>query len=196
MDILELPAPVFDEDLSVREALNRRRSVRTYSSEPLTPALISALLWACDGRTVPWGGRTAPSAGATYPLEIYVVSGRVCGLDAGLYRYDCNRHGLVAVRSGDLRGSLAAASWNQRMLREAPATLVLAAVRERTTDRYGDRGNRYIFMEAGHCGQNVHLAAESLHLGTVMIGAFDDRKVQAVLGIPEEVLYLCPVGKQ
>ena len=196
MSEIKLPSPAVKGKLSVEESLLKRRSVRDYKRELLTIQEIGQLLWACNGKTAEWGGRTAPSAGATYPLEIYLVSGEIKGLKAGLYRYDVDTHVLKIVTNGDFRENLARAAHNQRMILEAPVTIVIAGIFERTTTRYGERGKRYVFMETGHCGQNIHLQAESLGLATVMVGAFDDKKVQETLGIKEDVFYLCPVGRK
>ncbi len=196
MEKIKLPAPDLKGKISVEEVLKKRRSVRSYKSNPLTLKELAQILWAADGKTADWGGRTAPSAGATYPLEIYVVAGNVEGLKAGLYYYEIDTHSLKLVKEGDLREELSKAALNQSSVRTAPIVIVISGIFERTTGRYGKRGERYVFMEVGHCGQNIHLQAESLGLGTVMIGAFEDEKVKKVLGIKEDVFYLCPVGKK
>ncbi|MCS7181278.1 MAG: SagB/ThcOx family dehydrogenase, partial [bacterium] len=157
---------------------------------------LSQILWATDGKTIDWGGRTAPSAGATYPLEIYVVVGNVENLKSGLYYYEIDTHTLKIIKEGDLRQELSKAAYNQISIKNAPIVIVIAGIFERTTNRNGKRGERYVIMEVGHCGQNIHLQAEALGLGTVMIGAFEDDKVKSVLGIKEDVFYLCPVGKK
>ncbi|MGB9678038.1 MAG: SagB/ThcOx family dehydrogenase [Candidatus Ratteibacteria bacterium] len=196
MEEIKLPFPDFKGKMSVEEALKSRRSVRSYRQLPLTLKELSQILWATDGKTAEWGGRTAPSAGATYPLEIYVVVGNVEGLKPGLYHYEIDSHSLTMVKEGDLRVELSKAALNQLSIRIAPITIIISGIFERTTKRYGKRGERYVYMEVGHCGQNIHLQAESLGLGTVMIGAFEDDKVKNVLGIKENVFYLCPVGKK
>jgi len=196
MERINLPSPDFKGKVSVEEALKIRRSIRSYKSVPLTIKELSQILWATDGKTADWGGRTAPSAGATYPLEIYVVIGNVEGLKPGLYYYEIDTHSLKLIKEGDLRAELSKAALNQSSVRTAPIVIVISGIFERTTSRYGKRGERYVYMEVGHCGQNVHLQAEALGLGTVMIGAFDDERVKRVLGIKEDVFYLCPVGKK
>lgn len=196
MEKISLPKPEYKGKVSVEEALKSRRSVRSYQNTPLTLKEISQILWATDGKTADWGGRTAPSAGATYPLEIYIVAGNVEGLTPGLYYYDIDTHSLKLVKEGDLRRNLCQAAYNQSSILNAPATIVISGIFERTTRRYGKRGERYVFMEVGHCGQNIHLQCEALGLGTVMIGAFDDSQVKNVLGIREDIFYLCPVGKK
>ena len=196
MGEIKLPPVLKKGKVSLEETLTARRSVRNYKNEPLTLQEVSQLLWACDGKTAEWGGRTSPSAGATYPLEIYVVVGNVEGIEPGLYHYIVENHSLVEVKKGDLRKKLSSVCLNQTMVVEAPVSIVISGIFERTTGRYGERGKRYVFMEVGHCGQNIHLQSEALGLGTVMIGAFDDEGVREVLGIKEDVFYICPVGKK
>ncbi len=196
MEKIKLPAPNFKGEISVEEALKKRRSVRNYKQTPLTLKELSQILWATDGKTADWGGRTAPSAGATYPLEIYVVVGNVENLKPGLYHYDIDTHSIQLIKEGDLRAELSRSALNQTSVKSAPIVIVIAGIFQRTTGKYGKRGERYVFMEVGHCGQNIHLQAEALGLGTVMIGAFEDEKVKKVLGIKEEIFYLCPVGKK
>jgi len=182
-------------DVSVEEALAARRSVRVYEETFLTLEEVAQLLWAAQGITSEWGGRTAPSAGATYPLEIYVVVGGVEELEAGVYRYLPGEHSVRRVNEGDLRDKLSSAALGQEWVRTAPVSLVIAASYERTTRQYGERGKRYVHMEVGHVGQNVYLQATSLGLGTVMVGAFDDAEVKELLGIEEEPLAIMPVGR-
>jgi SagB-type dehydrogenase family enzyme len=198
-DEVPLPSPALKGKLSVEEALARRRSVREYRKDALSLAEASQLLWAAQGVTERREGfRTAPSAGATYPLEVYLVAGNVSGLAPGLYRYDPGRHCLIRAIAEDIRSKLSEAALGQPWVRQAPATIAIAAVYARTASRYGSRARRYIDMEVGHAGQSIYLQAESLGLGTVAVGAFDDGGVKRVLGLPkeEEPLYLMPVGKK
>ncbi len=178
---------------SIEETLNKRRSVRDYKRGPLSLGQVSQLLWAAAGRNL--YRRTAPSAGATYPLETYLVVGDVQGLEPGVYRYSSSRHSLEKVKEQDVRMGLSRAALGQRMVEEAPVSIIIAGEYGRTAGHYGQRGIRYVHMEAGHVGQNVSLQAVALSLGTVMIGAFEDREVKEVLGIGEEPLYIIPVGK-
>ena len=196
---VELPSPGAVGEMSVEEAIARRRSRRSYTDEPLSLQDVSQLLWAAQGITEPsWGGRAAPSAGATYPLEVYVVVGTngVGGLAEGVYRYDPPTHRLENALRGDLRSSLAEAARGQAWVREAPISIVIAAVYERTTGKYGERGIRYVHMEAGHVGQNLYLQAEARGLGMVTVGAFYDDMVQEILELPsnQKPLYIVPVG--
>ncbi|MBN2465395.1 SagB/ThcOx family dehydrogenase [candidate division WOR-3 bacterium] len=192
--VIKLPPPDTCGVVSVEQALWHRRSVRTYSDAPLTVKQVGQLLWAAQGWTRGPTGRTAPSAGATYPMELYLLVGRVVGLRPGLYHYLPDGHSAALARAGDLRAELAAAALGQTSISTAPAVLILAADYGRTAKRYGERAPRYVHMEAGHIGENVHLQCEALGLGTVMIGAFDDGKVKKLLGTAQEPLYIMPVG--
>jgi len=196
--MIKLPEPRYNSDVSVEEALLKRRSVRDYTGEPLKLWEVGQLLWAAQGITADWGGRTAPSAGATYPLETYLVVGDVEGLGKGVYKYNPHQHELRRVLDGDKRAELAAAALGQGWVREGAVDIVFTAVYERTTGRYGERGIMYVHMEVGHAAQNVYLQAEALNLGTVVIGAFYDDQVKRVLNLPddEHPLYIMPVGRR
>ncbi|MGC9443983.1 MAG: SagB/ThcOx family dehydrogenase [Candidatus Methanospirareceae archaeon] len=195
---LKLPEPRYASNTSVEAALAQRRSVRAYSGEALTLEELSQLLWAAQGITDSWGGRTAPSAGALYPLELYIVVGTVRGLDTGVYRYRPATHELEKTKDRDVRAELADAALNQDFIGDAAIDLVICGVFNRTAEKYGERGIRYVYMEAGHAAQNVYLQAESLNLGTVAIGAFDDVAVQQLVGVQEQgrPLYIMPVGRK
>jgi SagB-type dehydrogenase family enzyme len=194
---IRLPPPRDSGDMSVETALQKRRSVRDYKDSPLALADVSQLLWAAQGITSERGYRTAPSAGALYPLEVYLVAGQVNDLPAGVYKYQPRGHKLMKIAGDDQRSALAAAALGQQPVREGAVDIVLAAVYERTTVKYGRRGVQYVHMEVGHAAQNVYLQAESLALGTVFIGAFDDEKVKGLLKMPdaERPLGIMPVGK-
>jgi len=191
--MIKLPEPLKDSNFSLERAINERRSIRSYKDAPLTLKEVSQLLWAAQG-IVASGRRAAPSAGATYPMEIYLVAGNVEGLEPGLYHYRNKEHVLELVKKGDLRKPLSDRALRQDMILKAPVTIVISAVFERTRARYGARAERYVYMEAGHIGQNIMLQATALGLGTVPVGAFIDSEVKSVLGIEEEPLYLFPVG--
>jgi SagB-type dehydrogenase family enzyme len=188
--VIDLPSPAQKGKLSFEETLKKRESVRSFSSKPLTKEELSQLLWAIQGTTRNWGARTAPSAGALFPLEIYVV------LKEGVYRYSVKDHHLGRILEQDLRNSLSKAALGQDCIREAPAVFVIAADYEKTSRKYGNRSERYVKMEAGHAGQNLLLQAVSLEMGAVPVGAFQDEKVRQVLHLPvnHEPLYLIPVG--
>jgi len=190
---IKLPKPRAKGSISIEETLHQRRSVRDYKKGSLSLEEVSQCLWAGTGKNL--HRRTAPSAGATYPLEIYLVVGEVEGLEPGVYHYSISKHHLERVVDGDVRKSLSRAALEQRMIERAPVSIVIAADYHRTTDHYGQRSIRYVHMEVGHVGQNISLQAVALNMGTVMIGAFDDKQVKEILRIEEEPLYIIPVGK-
>ena len=196
MSVIMMPKPMIKGKISLEEAINKRRSERTFRDVHLTAEDLSQILWAAQGKTDPGGLRTAPSAGAQYPLDIYVVIGKVKGSGEGLYHHDPQRHSLRLLYEGDLRRSLAEACLGQMFIADAPIVIVITAEYERITDRYGERGVRYAHMEVGHVGQNIYLQAEALGMGTVVIGAFRDRVVSKSLRLPEKhrPLYVMPVG--
>ncbi len=196
--VIKLPPPRYESKTSLEQALLKRRSVREYSDAPLLLHELSQLLWAAQGITSRDGLRTAPSAGALYPLEVYVVAGRVEGLPSGVYQYRPRDHELALIVSGDKRRELYEAALQQEWVREGAASLVFSAVYERTTWRYGERGIRYVHMEVGHAAQNVCLQATALDLGTVVVGAFHDDRVKRILHMPDEEqpLYILPVGRR
>ena len=195
---IKLPEPRCKSDVSLEWCLEARRSIRSYRDLPLDLAQVAQLLWAAQGMTAPGGLRTAPSAGALYPLETYLVAGRVDGIPAGVYRYVAASHELAPGARGDARRGLARAALDQSAVADAPASIVFSAVYRRTTKKYGQRGVRYVHMEVGHAGENVCLQAAALGLGTVTIGAFHDGEVKRVLQLPgeEEPLYILPVGRK
>jgi SagB-type dehydrogenase family enzyme len=192
-----LPPPRIRGTVAVEEAMKRRRSTRVYSRDSLSLAEAAQLLWAGHGVKDPGGGRTIPSAGALYPLELYLVAGRVDGLPAGVYRYRPERHDLVLTVGGDRREALCAAALEQSCVRSAAAVIAVTADFGRTTGTYGRRGIQYVLMEAGHAAQNVHLQAEADGLGTVVVGAFDDEEVGMTLGLPSgmRAIILMPFGR-
>jgi SagB-type dehydrogenase family enzyme len=129
-------------------------------------------------------------------LDTYLVCGRVNGLAAGVYKYDPQEHSIEMIKEKDVRTDLAGAAWGQSFIAKAPITIVLTAIYRRTTARYGERGIRYVHMEVGHVGQNIHLQCETMGLGTVMVGAFSDERVKEILGVKAEPLYIIPVGRK
>lgn len=187
-----LPTPVLAGGMSLEETLVQRRSIREFNQAPLTDAELGQLLWALQGITNERGFRTAPSAGALYPLEVYVAT------PDGLFHYDPLGHRLLTMSTKDARQALYEAALRQEPVRQAPAVFVVAAVYERTQKKYGtERGPRYVHLEAGHAAQNLLLEAVALGLGAVPIGAFQDEQIRQVLGIPadHQPLYLIPAGQ-
>ena len=196
---VSLPEPRRTGDVSVEEAITTRRSRRTFAEEPVTLRQVSQLAWSAQGITGPRGRkRAAPSAGATYPMELYVAAGEggVKDLEVGTYRYHPSSHGLIQTGGGDIRARAMSAALGQRFLRRAPLLLLIAADYRRTTQRYSDRGRRYVWMEAGHISENVYLEAQALGLATVAVGAFHDAEMADVFGLPEELdaLYVMAAG--
>ncbi len=195
--LIRLPAPARDGGAPLTRALTQRRSVRAFAPTPLRLSEIGQLLWAAQGVTQPmpapagwqwgeWRGgrRTAPSAGALYPLELYVLATAVDGLDPGLYRYVPVEHTLVRAGAGDA-AALAGAALGQRAITEAPAVVIVTGVEARTAVKYGERAPRYVHIEAGAAAENLLLQATALGLGGVFMGAFRDDAVQATLGLPD-----------
>jgi len=193
---IALPQPALDGKLSLEKALVSRRSVRDFKDQPITLAQLSQLLWSAQGITDPQGFRTAPSAGALYPLEVYVVAGKVEGLPSGVYKYQPKGHQIVKVLSGDKRREVARAALDQEALVQGAVVLVFSGVYERTSWKYAERAERYVMIEVGHAAQNVLLQAWALGLGAVPVGAFQDEEIKKVasLGQDERPLLLVPVG--
>jgi SagB-type dehydrogenase family enzyme len=183
--------------MSLETAIQLRRSVRHFSRTPLDLADVGQILWSAQGITWGAGLRAAPSAGALYPIEVDLVAGKVEGLEPGVYRYIPKTHSIVRRASGQKTAALGTAALSQSAVSEASAVLVIWAVYERTTRKYGQRGIRYVHAEAGHAAQNVCLQAVALGLGTVHIGAFDDEEVTRVIQLQEneKPLVLLPIGK-
>ncbi|MDJ0720817.1 MAG: SagB/ThcOx family dehydrogenase [Desulfobacterales bacterium] len=197
MTTIALPPPRTDGSLAVEAALARRRSVRNFADRPLSLAQLGQILWAAQGITGNrWPMRTAPSAGALYPLEVLVVAGQVNGLADGIYRYRPGKHDLRPFETGDHRETMARAALGQGWMAQAPVTLAITGITARTAAKYGRRAERYVYMEAGHAAQNVYLQAQADGLGTTAVGAFRDNAVRALLGLSEDEtpLYLMPVG--
>lgn len=189
---IKLPPPRLDGGVSVEKALLERRSVRSYKEEPLALAEVSQLLWAAQGITESKRGlRTAPSARATYLLEVYVVAANVTGLPAGMYRYNPRDHALARVLTGDIRADLFKAV-GQPPVRSAPAAFVIAGLPGKSSD------SSWMYLEAGHAAQNVYLQAVSLKLGTVVMAGFQADAVKKGLRLPEgeQPIYVMPVGRK
>ncbi len=194
-----LPKPSLDGKVSVEKAIQQRRTIRDLKETPLSILQLAQLLWAAQGITDPkGGGRSFPSGGACYPLDIYVIVGKkgVEGLGEGVYHYAPENHSISSLNKKDLHGEIASASLAQMWMAGAPVMFVITAEYRRITGRYGDRGIRYAQIETGHVGQNLFLQAEALGLGAGIVGAFNDTEVVEVMGIPREhePLLIMPVG--
>jgi len=185
---IQLPPPNQKGGVSLEEAIAQRRSQRDFIAKPVSLRQLSQVLWAAQGISDSlWKSRTVPSAGATYPLEIFVVCGRdsIEKLDAGIYQYQAPQHALTRHHRGDVRLELAGAALEQEFIYQAPVDIIICAVYQRTNRRYGRRGVRYVHIEVGHAGQNIYLQATALGLATVAIGAFHDEAVREVLRLDE-----------
>jgi len=194
---IRLPEIEAGEPGSLSDLLYKRRSVRSFGLGQLRLEEMARLLFAAQGITREGFYRTIPSAGALYPLEIYVVAGEVRDMEKGVYHYRPSEHELVRVRDGDRRNEIARAALGQMWVAEAQAVLVVSAVYERTTGKYGERGRRYVHVEAGCAAQNVSLQAADLELGTTVVGAFDDDEVTRIIGSKSGArpLLILPVGR-
>lgn len=195
-DTVALPSPESAGTGSLQAALRSRRSVREFGPHALPLEVVSQLLWSAQGITSAHGGRTAPSAGGLYPIEIDLVSGSVTDLPVGLYRYRAADHRLRLRQAGDLREPLRDVAFQQREIAAAAAIIVIVAVPARSEIKYAERAERYIHMEVGHVAQNVCLQVAALGIGSVVIGAFDDAGVSEALGLGmgEAPVALLPVG--
>ena len=198
MTTITLPDPERSGEVSVEETLQQRRSVRDYASTPLSLMEIGQLAWSAQGITDPGRGfRTAPSAGATFPMELYFLITGTEDVADGVYRYLPGDHELEQVMDGDLRQNLQGVALGQESITAAPVVLVITGVLSRIEPRYRDRAMRYMYMEAGHVAQNIYLQSVPLDIGTVVIGAFSDDGVSDVLDLDdgEYPLYIMPIGK-
>ena len=197
-ELMKLPPPDTKGMMPLETALANRRSVRSYTPEPLTPEQLGQLLWAAQGITSPRGFRTAPSAGALYPMDIYIALGdeSVPGFEAGVYRYIPDEHAVISVWAEDVRHEIARAALSQMWMAKPPLILVITAEYSRLAPKYGQRGVRYAVIEAGHIGQNVFLQAQSLGLAAGIVGAFRDEGIVKALNTPpsHEPLLIMPVG--
>ncbi len=197
--VTKLPEPDY-QGMPLEEAIGKRRSIRNYSGKPVNLFQLSRLLFSAQGITGKIYNkhlRTAPSAGALYPFEIYVIANNVEDLPQGIYHYAVLNHTLELIEAGDFRKEITSAGLKQEMLGDADITFVLSAIFDRVRYKYGERGFRYAYIEAGHISQNIYLQAVSLGLGSVSVGAFLDSKVNNLIdvdGEKEAVIYLHAVG--
>ena len=193
---IKLPVPDVSGDTTIEETLAKRRSIRSYSDAALSMKDVSQLLWAAQGITSKVGFRTAPSAGALYPLEVYLVAINVDGLNAGVYRYLPDDHSIIQTIEGNIGDELSIAALSQPHVRNCAANIVFATDYSRTTAKYGKRGIRYAHIDVGHAAQNVCLQGVALGIGTCAVGAFDDEKVGQALRLPENetAIYILPLG--
>ena len=196
---IKLPAPTHKGSMSVEETIKKRRTQRSFLPIALSQQQLSQILWAAQGITEERGfKRSIPSAGALYPLDIFVVVGKegVNGLKSGLYHYQPDHQQLTCVIRGDIRKKVAEAALSQMWISPAPITIIITAEYDRTTRKYGKRGIRYVHMEVGHAAQNIFLQAEALNLGAGIVGAFEDNSLKEILELPDnyDPLLIMPVG--
>ncbi len=195
--MVELPDPDKAGDLSLEESISERRSIRNYQDNPLTLKEISQILWSAQGITDPASDfRAAPSAGALYPLSLYLSINNVENLDPGLYEYIVDDHELKLKLDKSVKDEIYNVALQQTSIKESSVIFIIAADYEITERKYRDRAQRYVHMEAGHAGQNIYLQTTALDLGTVAIGAFHDDGLKEILGIDEDPIYLFPVGNK
>lgn len=200
--VVALPAPDLGGGLPTETAISQRRSTREYAPTPMTQAELSRLLFLAGGINADrWGNarRTAPSSGALYPIEIYVVVHQVEGIDPGVYHYAFREHALEQVRAGDFRGRVVDQAIAQEFLGQCGVVLFLTNILQRMRPKYQDRSYRYGLLEAGHVGENAYLAATSMGLGACGVGAFMDDSINSMLGVDgveEAAVYMLAAGKR
>ena len=195
---IKLPAPCYDSKVSLEKALYKRRSIRNYSDEPLSTSDISQILWSAQGITKKAGGlRTAPSAGALYPIEIYIAVCNVKGLTQGVYKYNPQQHTIIKILEGDKRVELSNAALKQNCIRRGAVNIIIVGIFKRTAAKYGKRSGKYLLMECGAVSQNIYLQSYALNLGTVFVGAFNDESLRSILKMPEDEypLGIMPIGR-
>ncbi len=198
MKHIQLPEAKHDSHVSVETAIYKRRSVREYSGEPIGLKEAALLLWAAQGITALGGYRTTPSAGALYPLEVYLAAGNVDGLPPGFYHYAPTEHRLVELNLADHRAELSTASRDQKWMQKAAAMIILTGFKTRLATAYGQHAAQFLHMEAGHAAQNVCLEAFALNLGATVVGSFDEKKIKTLLklNVDETPCCILPVGRR
>ena len=200
-NLIKLPTPSFMGNMSVEEAIYKRKTVRSFGKKPLTLSQVSQLLWVANG-TIPKDAVTGatskvtPSAGGLYPLEVFLVVGKdgVKDVPAGVYQYIPRTNSMKLLVEGDKRNSVAKAALYQGFLALAPVNVIVGAVFGRTTYKYGGRGHQYVFMEAGSANQNVCLQAEALGLSVATVGAFEEKPLSKALKLPDSVRPIVIMG--
>jgi len=194
---IKLPEPNLKGMMSLEEAIMKRRSIRDLKDESITLEELSQILWAAQGITSKDGKRTVPSAGMTYPLEVYILVRRVNGMNPGIYHYNPSYHDLNSIKVGNYSDELKQAAFNHVSISEGGITIAITADFSRTTSSFGERGERYVYLEAGHCAQNIYLQVTALNMGSVVVGSFNDQEVQKALSLPEnhKPIYIIPIGR-
>ncbi len=197
---ISLPTPALKSSISVESTLKTRRTKRTFLDEKMDLKVASQLLWAAQGVTSEWGGRTTPSAKSTYPLSVYLVANKIDGLNSGLYLYVPGDrtpvHALKPIAEGDF-GKAFFASLNQNSFKNAPGILVITGDMTKMANAFGGiPHDKEVYLEAGHAAQNLYLQAETLKIGVVSNSSFDDSIIRNIITIPdtETIIYLIPFG--
>ncbi len=197
---ITLPSPEKKVPCSLWSCLEQRRSIRHFRDQPLSAAILSLLLWASQGITAKKYGlplRTAPSAGALYPIETYLSIQKVTDIPAGIYHYDVAAHALERLNSGQFGLQLSQAALDQHFIAEAAVVFIWTAIFARSSVKYRQRAYRYVYLDAGHIAQNLALAAVACDLGSCQVGAFYDEEVNLLLGVDgreESAIYLTAIG--
>ena len=197
---IPLPSPDIENGPGLWETLSKRRSKRAYNVQPISQKELSQMLWATQGISAKVSGsalRTAPSAGALYPIETYLFINRVVGIEPGLYHYSIETHELELLKAGDMVKAVRAGALDQQIAENAAVVFIWAAVFQRSKWKYLQRAYRYVFLDAGHIAQNLALAAEGLGLGSCQIGALYDDELNNLLeldGVEESVIYMSSVA--
>lgn len=197
---IELPKQNNIKTETLNHAILNRRSIRDFSKKPLSKEQLSYLIWASTGLQRKERGfeyRTAPSAGALYPIETYVVINNVKNIAQGVYHYNIESNHLEEIKKGDYRSAIAEAALNQPMCYHAAAVFIWTAIFNRSKCKYGQRAYRYIYLDAGHIAENLALSATSINLGTCQVAALYDDEVNQIIdidGITESTIYLSVVG--
>lgn len=197
---IPLSSPDIENGPGFWEILGKRRSKRAYNVQPISPKELSQMLWATQGISAKVSGsalRTAPSAGALYPIETYLFINRVVGIDPGLYHYSIETHELELLKEGDMVKAVRAGALDQQVAENAAVVFIWTAVFQRSKWKYLQRAYRYVFLDAGHVAQNLALAAEALGLGSCQIGALYDDELNNLLdldGVEESVIYMSSVA--
>ena len=197
---VQLPVQFQEGTIRFTEVLQRRKSIRAFSAQPLTMIDLAFLLWASTGiQRIEHGYefRTAPSAGALYPIETYVAVNNVEDVEKGIYHYNIKNHSLEQIKTGDFGNKLAHAALNQKICADASVVFIWTAVFMRSKWKYAQRAYRYAYLDAGHIAQNLALAATSITCGSCQIGAFFDDEINSIVGIDgteESSIYISGVG--
>lgn len=199
---MKLPQPETKGKISVEKAISERKSIRNFKNSPISLTQLSQIAWVAAGKkvdAVTTATRTYPSAGGIYPINLYIVVSRVKDLEKGIYKYFPEAHEVKLIKKGSFNNLLSQAALGQYSVKSASVNLVFTANYSKTARRYGKRGEvRYVHMDLGHAAENVYLQVEALGLGTVSVGAFNDEKVEEVMGLKDSAqspIYIMPVGK-